>query len=62
MLYFPILITAALNKHLERNLISLSSGAGVVAVKILIFYFFSYYGNNILDVGTKRGSFHFRGL
>jgi hypothetical protein len=60
MPYFPILITAALNKHLERNLISLSSGPGVVA-KILIFYF-SYYGNNILNVRTKRVSFYFRGL
>jgi membrane protein DedA with SNARE-associated domain len=51
--YFPILITAAFNKQLEPNLISLSSAAGVVAAKILIFYI-SYYGNNILNVGTKK--------
>ncbi|HEY6882527.1 MAG TPA: VTT domain-containing protein [Nitrososphaeraceae archaeon] len=51
--YFPILITATFNKQLEPNLISLSSAAGVVAAKILIFYV-SYYGNNILNVGTKK--------
>ena len=36
--YFPILITAAFNKQLEPDLISLSCAAGVVAAKILIFY------------------------
>jgi membrane protein DedA with SNARE-associated domain len=51
--YFPILITAAFNKHLDPNLVSLSSAAGVVAAKIIIFYA-SYYGNNILNVRTKK--------
>jgi membrane protein DedA with SNARE-associated domain len=51
--YFPILIIAVFNKHLDPNLISLSSAAGAVAAKIIIFYF-SYYGNNILSIKTKK--------
>jgi membrane protein DedA with SNARE-associated domain len=51
--YFPILITAAFNKQLEPNLISLSSAIGTVIAKIIIFYV-SYYGNNILNVKTKK--------
>jgi membrane protein DedA with SNARE-associated domain len=51
--YFPILIIAVFNKHLDPNLISLSSAAGAIGAKIIIFYF-SYYGNNILSIRTKK--------
>lgn len=51
--YFPILITAAFNKHLDPNLISLSSACGALAAKIMIFYA-SYYGRSILNVDTKK--------
>jgi membrane protein DedA with SNARE-associated domain len=51
--YFPVLITTAFNKQLEPNLISLSSAIGTVIAKIIIFYV-SYYGNNILNVKTKK--------
>jgi membrane protein DedA with SNARE-associated domain len=51
--YFPILIIAVFNEHLDPNLISLSSAAGAGAAKIIIFYF-SYYGNNILSIRTKK--------
>ena len=51
--YLPILVTAAFNKHLDLNIISLSSTTGAVTAKIIIFYV-SYYGNNILNVKTKN--------
>ena len=53
MPYFPILITSAFNKHLDPNLISLSSAAGAATAKIVIFYA-SYYGRNILNTKTKK--------
>jgi membrane protein DedA with SNARE-associated domain len=51
--YFPILIGAAFNKHLDPNMISLSSAVGAVTAKLIIFYA-SYYGSNILDTNTKK--------
>ena len=54
--YIPILVTAAFNKHLDLNIISLSSTTGAVTAKIIIFYV-SYYGNNILNVKTKNNLF-----
>ncbi|MGH9993338.1 MAG: VTT domain-containing protein [Nitrososphaera sp.] len=50
--YFPILITAALNKNFDPHLIALSSAAAIVAAKTIIF-FASYYGRAILSEGTK---------
>jgi membrane protein YqaA with SNARE-associated domain len=51
--YFPILIGAAFNKHLDPNLISLSSAVGAVTAKIIIFYA-SYYGSNLINTDTKK--------
>ena len=51
--YFPILITAAFNKHLDPNLICLSSAAGALVAKIIIFYA-SYYGRTIINIRTKK--------
>jgi membrane protein DedA with SNARE-associated domain len=51
--YFPILITAAFNEHLDPNLVCLSSAAGALAAKIIIFYA-SYYGRSILNIRTKK--------
>jgi membrane protein DedA with SNARE-associated domain len=51
--YFPILITSAFNKHLDPNLICLSSAAGALAAKIIIFYA-SYYGRTIINIRTKK--------
>jgi membrane protein DedA with SNARE-associated domain len=51
--YFPILITAAFNKHLDPNLICVSSAAGAIAAKIIIFYA-SYYGRSIINTRTKK--------
>jgi membrane protein DedA with SNARE-associated domain len=51
--YFPILIGAAFSKHLDPNLISLSSAAGAVTAKIIIFYA-SYYGSKIINTNTKN--------
>jgi len=53
MPYFPILITAAFNKYLDPNLISLCSAAGAATAKIVIFYA-SYYGRNILNTNTRK--------
>ncbi len=50
--YFPILITAALDKDFNPHLIALSSAAAVVAAKSIIF-FASYYGRAVLSEGTK---------
>ena len=36
--YFPILITSALDKHLDPNIISISSATGAVTAKMIIFY------------------------
>ena len=51
--YFPILITSAFNKHLDPNLICVSSAAGALAAKLIIFYA-SYYGRTIINVRTKK--------
>lgn len=51
--YFPVLITAAFNKQLDPHIISLSTAAGAVIAKLIIFYA-SYYGRNILSTKTKK--------
>ncbi len=50
--YFPILVTSALNKELDPNLIVLMSTIGAVLAKTIIFIA-SYYGRNILSKKTK---------
>lgn len=50
--YFPILITSALNKELDPNIIALSATAGAVLAKSSIFIA-SYYGRNLLSNKTK---------
>ncbi len=50
--YFPILISSALNKEFDPNLIALSSAVGAVMAKIIIFMA-SYYGRNILSNKTR---------
>lgn len=51
--YFPILITAAFNRNFDPHIIALSSAAGVVAAKTIIF-FVSYYGRAMLSDKTKK--------
>ncbi len=51
--YFPLLVTAALNKELDPHILALSSAIGAVIAKMIIFYV-SYYGRNILSSTTKR--------
>ena len=51
--YFPILVTATLNKNLDPHIIALTSAVGAVAAKMIIFYG-SYYGRNILSSKTKK--------
>jgi membrane protein DedA with SNARE-associated domain len=51
--YFPVLVTATLNRNLDPLVIALSSAVGAVAAKMIIFYG-SYYGRNILSSKTKR--------
>jgi membrane protein DedA with SNARE-associated domain len=51
--YFPILITSALDKHLDPNIISISSAAGAVIAKMIIFYA-SYYGRKVLSDTTRK--------
>jgi membrane protein DedA with SNARE-associated domain len=50
--YFPVLVTSALNKSLDPNLIILLSTLGAVLAKTIIFIA-SYYGRNILSKQTK---------
>jgi membrane protein DedA with SNARE-associated domain len=50
--YFPILITSALNKELDPNMIALSATIGAVLAKSSIFLA-SYYGRNLLSKKTK---------
>jgi membrane protein DedA with SNARE-associated domain len=50
--YFPILITSALNKELDPNMIALSATIGAVLAKSSIFIA-SYYGRNLLSKKTK---------
>ena len=51
--YFPVLVTATLNRNLDPHIIALSSAVGAVAAKMIIFYG-SYYGRNILSSKTKK--------
>lgn len=51
--YFPILITSALDKHLDPNIISISSATGAVTAKMIIFYA-SYYGRRVLSDSTRK--------
>ena len=37
ILYFPILVGATFNKHLDLNFISLSSAVGAVTARIIVF-------------------------
>jgi membrane protein DedA with SNARE-associated domain len=50
--YFPVLITAAFNRNFDPHLIAISSAAGIVAAKTIIF-FVSYYGRAMLSDKTK---------
>lgn len=50
--YFPVLVTSALNKSLDPNLIILLSTFGAVLAKTIIFIA-SYYGRNMLSKKTK---------
>jgi membrane protein DedA with SNARE-associated domain len=51
--YFPVLVTATLNRNFDPHIIALSSAVGAVAAKMIIFYG-SYYGRNILSNTTKK--------
>ena len=51
--YFPLLITASFNKNFDPHMIALSSAAGAVAAKTIIF-FVSYYGRKVLSDKTKQ--------
>lgn len=50
--YFPVLVTSALDKSLDPNVIVLLSTIGAVLAKTIIFIA-SYYGRNILSKKTK---------
>jgi membrane protein YqaA with SNARE-associated domain len=54
--YFPVLVAAAFDKHLDPHIISISSAIGSVAGKMIIFYA-SYYGRKILNTSTKKRMF-----
>lgn len=51
--YFPVLISASLNPNFNPHMIALSSAAGIVAAKTIIF-FASYYGRKMLSDKTKK--------
>lgn len=51
--YFPVIIAASFNKDFDPHLISISSAAGIVAAKTIIF-FVSYYGRAMLSDKTKK--------
>jgi membrane protein DedA with SNARE-associated domain len=51
--YFPVLITAAFNRNFDPHVIAISSAAGIVAAKTIIF-FASYYGRAMLSDKTKK--------
>src|SRR5919202_3809155 len=51
--YFPILITSALDKHLDPNVISISRATGAVNATMIIFYA-SYYGRKVLSDTTRK--------
>ena len=50
--YFPVLVTSALDKSLDPNVIVFLSTIGAVLAKTIIFIA-SYYGRNILSKKTK---------
>ena len=54
--YFPVLVAAAFDEHLNPHMISLSSALGSVAGKMIVFYG-SYYGYKMLNSRTKRRIF-----
>jgi membrane protein DedA with SNARE-associated domain len=54
--YFPVLVAAAFDEHLNPHMISLSSALGSVAGKMIVFYG-SYYGYKMLNTRTKRRIF-----
>lgn len=51
--YFPILVIAAIDDQLDPNFISISSAAGAVIAKLIIFYA-SFYGRKTLKKETKK--------
>ena len=51
--YFPVLVAAAFDEHLNPHMISLSSALGSVAGKMIVFYA-SYYGYKMRNARTKR--------
>lgn len=51
--YFPILVIAAIDDQLDPNFISISSAAGAVIAKLIIFYA-SFYGRKALKKETKK--------
>jgi len=51
--YFPILIGAALNAHLDPNLISLFGAVGTTLARMIIFCA-SYYESYILEFDRKK--------
>lgn len=51
--YFPVLIAATFNKNFDPHMIALSSAAGAVGAKTIIF-FISYYGRGMLSNKTKK--------
>ena len=54
--YFPVLVAAAFDKHLDPHIISLCSALGSVAGKMIVFYA-SYYGHKMLNTNTKKRMF-----
>lgn len=54
--YFPVLVAAAFDEHLNPHMISLSSAVGSVAGKMIVFYA-SYYGHKMLNTRTKKRIF-----
>ena len=54
--YFPVLVAAAFDEHLNPHMISLSSALGSVAGKMIVFYA-SYYGHKMLNTRTKKRIF-----
>jgi membrane protein DedA with SNARE-associated domain len=53
--YFPVLVAAAFDEHLNPH-VSLSSALGSVAGKMIVFCA-SYYGHEMLNTRTKRRIF-----
>jgi membrane protein DedA with SNARE-associated domain len=54
--YFPVLVAAAFDEHLNPHMIALSSALGSVAGKMIVFYA-SYYGHKMLNSRTKKRIF-----